>query len=458
MELKQRMTAHRGEVGTRRDRLRLTFAYRSFSRTLAVPRALAIALLGVLPFVGMLYLAATCYFVFHDDLLASLTRHQVELQYAYEDRLAALRRELENATEQSRADQSDFSERVQALAQRQYEVESRTALVAALAERERTMRLPEAKPSDSAALPDPVTPLAAPAPLSDGKPHPEGFDLRLRKDQGQDSSNNSSPSQSSDPMSPIDYNADLPVPAQIHLLLDRYDQVDNEDLSILAALQQTPKRVTAHIRAALASAGLTADHLSLPAEAAGADARQSGGMGGPFVPLPILSDGSSFAAAADGVEGAIDALEKLRRVLPHVPLKAPLPGDPEITSGFGPRIDPFLGTPALHTGVDLVEEYGAPVHATAAGVVVSAGVAGGYGNMVEIDHGHGLATRYAHLSSIEVVPGQTVGFGTVLGRIGATGRATGPHLHYEVRIDGEPVDPERFLRAGVAVAEAVAQP
>jgi murein DD-endopeptidase MepM/ murein hydrolase activator NlpD len=108
--------------------------------------------------------------------------------------------------------------------------------------------------------------------------------------------------------------------------------------------------------------------------------------------------------------------------------------------------------------VDLVEEYGAPVHATAAGVVVSAGVAGGYGNMVEIDHGNGLATRYAHLSSIEVVPGQTVGFGTVLGRIGATGRATGPHLHYEVRIDGEPVDPERFLRAGVAVAEAVAQP
>jgi murein DD-endopeptidase MepM/ murein hydrolase activator NlpD len=460
MELKQRMTSRRGEVGTRRDRLRLTFAYRSFSRTLAVPRALAIVLLGVLPFVGTLYLAATCYFVFHDDLLASLTRHQVELQYAYEDRLAALRRELENATEQARAAQSDFSERVQALAQRQDEVESRTALVAALAARVRTTRLPEAKPSESAALPDPVTepPLATPAPPSDGKPHPEGFDLRLRKDQGQDSSSNSAPSQSSDPMSPIDFDAALTVPAQIHLLLDRYDRVDNEDLEILDALQQTPKRVTAHIRAALASAGLTADDLSLPAEAAGADARQSGGMGGPFVPLPILSDGSSFAAAADGVEGAIDALEKLRRVLPHVPLKAPLPGDPEITSGFGPRIDPFLGTPALHTGVDLVEEYGAPVHATAAGVVVSAGVAGGYGNMVEIDHGNGLATRYAHLSSIEVVPGQTVGFGTVLGRIGATGRATGPHLHYEVRIDGEPVDPERFLRAGVAVAEAVAQP
>ncbi len=217
--------------------------------------------------------------------------------------------------------------------------------------------------------------------------------------------------------------------------------------------------MTAHIRAALASAGLAADRLSLPAELSESAGPGAGAMGGPFVALPILSDGSSFATAAGGVESAIDTLEKLRRVLPHVPLEAPLPGELEITSGFGPRIDPFLGTPALHTGVDLLDDYGAPVRATAAGTVVSAGFDGGYGNMVEIDHGNGLTTRYAHLSSIEVAPGQNVSLGTVLGRIGATGRATGPHLHYEVRIDGEPVDPEHFLRAGAdLVAAAVAQP
>jgi len=456
------MISRRGEVGTRRDRLRLTFAFRSYSRTLAVPRALAVVLLLLLPFAGLLYLGATCYFIFHDDLLASLTRHQVEMQYAYEDRLAALRREVENATQQARADQADFTDRIRALAQRQDQVESRTALVAALAERVKLMRIPASKPGESltSALPDPTAeaPLANPDPRPDGKPHPEGFDLRLRKGQASNSDAGSTPT--NDAISPIDLQTELPLPAQIHLLIDRYDRVDQQDLAILADLQQPAKLISARIRAALASAGLTADRLSLPAAPGGAAGRDASaaGTGGPFVALPILSDGSSFATAAGSVENAIDTLEKLRRVLPHVPLKAPLPGELEITSGFGPRIDPFLGTRALHTGVDLLDDYGAPVRATAAGTVVSAGFAGGYGNMVEIDHGNGLTTRYAHLSSIDVEPGQKVRLGTVLGRIGATGRATGPHLHYEVRIDAEPVDPERFLRAGAdLVAEAVAQ-
>ena len=77
---------------------------------------------------------------------------------------------------------------------------------------------------------------------------------------------------------------------------------------------------------------------------------------------------------------------------------------------------------------------------------------GGYGNMVEVDHGHGLATRYAHLSAIMVVPGQAVAAGQTVGRVGSTGRSTGTHLHYETRIDGEPVDPQRFLRAGARMA------
>ncbi len=455
------MNSRRGEVATRRDRLQLTFAYRSFSRTLAVPRTLAVVLLGLLPFVAMLYLVATCYFLFHDDLLASLMRHQVEMQYAYEDRIAALRHELENVTEQGRADQADFSDRVQALAQRQDQVESRTAFVAALAERVNQMRLPDSKLSKSSALPTATSadvPLPSPSPTTDGKPHPEGFDLQLRKDPGQDSSSNAGSSSTGDLVSPVNFEADLPLPARINLLLDRYDRVDNQDLAILGALQQPANLATAHIRAALASAGLVADRLSLPGVQSGSAGPGGAAMGGPFVALPILSDGSSFAAAAGRVEGAIDTLEKLRRLLPHVPLEAPLPGELEITSGFGPRIDPFLGTPALHTGVDLLDDYGAPVRATAAGTVVSAGFDGGYGNMVEINHGNGLTTRYAHLSSIEVLPGQNVGLGTVLGRIGATGRATGPHLHYEVRIDGEPVDPERFLHAGTELFAAATRP
>ncbi|MGB7125391.1 MAG: M23 family metallopeptidase [Methylovirgula sp.] len=441
------MISRHGSVGARR--LRLTFAYGAFSRTLAVPRGLAVTLLGFLPFVALLYLAATCYFVFHDDLLQTLTKHQVEMQYAYEDRIAALRNQLETATEQARADQTDFTAQVRALAARQDQVESRTALVAALAERIQSMRPSDDKASESAALPPTDTSVVVPSPRADGKPHPEEFDLQLRNGASEDS--NGAPKPNGAMMSPIDFDSDLPLATRIQLLVDRDDRVDREDLAILANLQRPENLLTAQIRTALATAGLSINRFRAPPEPDRAD---TAGMGGPFVALPILSDGSSFAAAATEAETAIDAADRLRRVLPHVPLRIPLPGDPEITSGFGPRIDPFLGTPALHTGVDLIDGYDAPVRATAAGRVVSAGFDGGYGNMVEVDHGSGLSTRYAHLSSIDVVPGQNVSFGTVLGHVGATGRATGPHLHYEVRIDGEPVDPLRFMRAGAELVAA----
>jgi murein DD-endopeptidase MepM/ murein hydrolase activator NlpD len=130
-------------------------------------------------------------------------------------------------------------------------------------------------------------------------------------------------------------------------------------------------------------------------------------------------------------------------------------GDPDLTSGFGARIDPFTRSPALHTGLDFRADHGAPVRAAGAGRVIGAEYAGGYGNMVEVDHGNGVTTRYAHLSAIAVGVGQTVAAGTVLGRAGSTGRSTGAHLHYETRINDEPVDPQRFLRAGLKIAEAV---
>jgi murein DD-endopeptidase MepM/ murein hydrolase activator NlpD len=430
-------------------RLRLTFAYGGFSRTLAMRRGVAVTLLGFLPFVALLYLAATCYFVFHDDLLQTLTKHQVEMQYAYEDRIAALRNQLETATEQARADQMDFTAQVRALTARQDQVESRTALVAALAERIKSMRLSDDKANESAALSPANTTSVAPSVPPDGKPHPEGFDLQLRNGTSEDSSSKSRPTGAV--MSPIDFDSDLPLATRLQLLVDRYDRSDREDLTILADLRRPANLLAAQIRTALAAAGLSISRFSTLPEPSPA---HTASMGGPFVALPILSDGSSFATAADRTETAITVADRLRRVLPHVPLRIPLPGDPEITSGFGPRIDPFLGTPALHTGIDLLDGYGAPVRATAAGRVVSAGYDGGYGNMVELDHGNGLSTRYAHLSSIDVVPGQTVSFGTVVGHIGATGRATGPHLHYEVRIDGEPVDPLRFMRAGAELVAA----
>ena len=133
--------------------------------------------------------------------------------------------------------------------------------------------------------------------------------------------------------------------------------------------------------------------------------------------------------------------------MPHLPVRYPLIGDATLSSPFGYRADPFLGRAALHPGVDMVQPYGSEIKATAVGRVTHAGPMGGYGNCVEIDHGNGVATRYGHMSEVLVEEGQTVGVGEAIGRIGSTGRSTGPHLHYEVRVDGEAVDPERFLTA-----------
>jgi murein DD-endopeptidase MepM/ murein hydrolase activator NlpD len=118
------------------------------------------------------------------------------------------------------------------------------------------------------------------------------------------------------------------------------------------------------------------------------------------------------------------------------------------TSGYGVRSDPFRGAAAMHAGIDLAGPVGTPIFATADGVVSTAGYnSGGYGNLVKIDHGRGIETRYGHLSTMMVSPGQRIVRGQQIGRMGSTGRSTGSHLHYEVRIDGRAVNPIPFMKS-----------
>ena len=124
-----------------------------------------------------------------------------------------------------------------------------------------------------------------------------------------------------------------------------------------------------------------------------------------------------------------------------------------ISSGFGYRADPFTGAGAFHAGLDFKGPYGAPIHAAAKGVVSFAGVRSGYGNCLEIDHGNGLLTRYAHMSAYRAQIGQAVKPGDIIGAIGSSGRSTGPHLHFEVRIDDHAVNPRPFLEAATHVLE-----
>jgi murein DD-endopeptidase MepM/ murein hydrolase activator NlpD len=128
------------------------------------------------------------------------------------------------------------------------------------------------------------------------------------------------------------------------------------------------------------------------------------------------------------------------------------PVEGQVTGSFGERIDPFNGEGAFHSGVDISAGFGQPVIAPADGVVVFADFMGGYGRAIVLDHGHGITTRYGHLANFAVISGQRVQRGDTLGYVGLSGRSTGPHLHYEVRINDTPVNPHKYLRITVAHA------
>ena len=128
------------------------------------------------------------------------------------------------------------------------------------------------------------------------------------------------------------------------------------------------------------------------------------------------------------------------------------PVEGPVTASFGERIDPFNGEGAFHSGVDISASYGQGVIAPADGIVALADFMGGYGRAIIIDHGHGITTRYGHLSNFAVAVGQHIHRGDVIGYIGVSGRSTGPHLHYEVRINDTPVNPHKYLRLTMATA------
>jgi len=166
-------------------------------------------------------------------------------------------------------------------------------------------------------------------------------------------------------------------------------------------------------------------------------------MGGPFVAFA----GSSQAVLDPRFQrlgASIARMQALQRGLTGIPNV--LPASLEyISSGFGYRSDPFTGAAAFHAGLDFKGPIGAPIYAAARGRVSFVGQRSGYGNCVEIDHGNGMITRYAHMSAFRTEPGREVAAGEVIGAIGSTGRSTGPHLHFEVRINDQPVDPRPFL-------------
>ena len=179
------------------------------------------------------------------------------------------------------------------------------------------------------------------------------------------------------------------------------------------------------------------------AEISGVTGDGAGGAGGPSVPMDEASI-TAVEARAVQLEAQLKTYEQALREKARIPSIWPVAG--ETTDGFGGRSNPFGGSSLeFHPGQDIRAERGTAVVAAATGTVLSVGWQNGYGQMVEVAHGGGLTTRYAHLSKIEVAAGQQLARGDEVGRVGSTGRSTGPHLHYEVRINGEAVNPRAYL-------------
>ncbi len=163
----------------------------------------------------------------------------------------------------------------------------------------------------------------------------------------------------------------------------------------------------------------------------------------PAQPQPVVQADPQFRALFNSWK----RLDNVEQTIGGIPSAKPIQTQAMINSGFGVRSDPFVGRAAMHAGVDMPGPIGTPIFATADGIVGRAGRVGGYGNLIEMDHGRGIVTRYGHLSAILVAPGAKVKRGDKIGLMGSTGRSTGSHLHYEVRIDGKAVNPNPFLRS-----------
>ena len=386
------------------------------------------ALIGsALAAVAIGYLLATSYLVLRDDLIGATTARQARMQQAYEDRISALRAQVDRITSRQLLDQQLMETKVSELLTRQTQLSQRHGRLGPILERaENEVGGNVPATSDTPAKPDPEitgslsqAQTYSVASLSAGDTRP--FSLWSTR---------------SDPL-------DGETAA---------DRADKLFVSINASLKAIENQQLSRITTLADSAYKNADAITQALEAAGLPVDSEFGKsdaGGPLVPLdPSLV----FDSKVKELDEALDALDEVKKEARKLPLTNPAPGH-TVTSPFGVRTDPILGTAALHTGMDFRAPIGMPAKVTAAGVVTGAGWAGGYGRMVEVDHGGGFATRYGHLSEIDVVVGQKLAAGDIIGKTGSSGRSTGPHLHYEVRHDGEAVDPLRFLSVGKKVAQ-----
>jgi murein DD-endopeptidase MepM/ murein hydrolase activator NlpD len=386
------------------------------------PQTILLAGICLILFSG-LYFGTTAYLVFRDDLVSASTSRQSKLRQDYEQKIAALQQEVQTVTTKTAADHATVEQKVQTLLgrqetldQRQTSLSQRQEMLARLTDAARRAGFDVPAPS---ALPKPqasLTPLA--------RPKVALASAALRPGAG----------------------APIPI-GNIVAAADRLDHIEKQ-IATMETQQETVVTVMTN------RVSRRVDRLSAVIQKLGRKVPKAiqSDVGGPFIPITDLKGDAEFKAGVDSLQTQLERFARIRKIALALPLRRPM-GNAPITSGFGARKDPFLGRPAMHPGIDFQAPKGTPARTVAGGVVIAAAYnTGGYGNMVDVDHGNGVVTRYGHLSAIKVKVGDKVTAGGRIGLVGSTGRSTGPHLHYEIRIDGQPIDPMLYLNAGQEIA------
>jgi murein DD-endopeptidase MepM/ murein hydrolase activator NlpD len=384
-------------------------------------------------------LATGTYFAFHDDVIKRLIARHAEQQFAYEDRIAELRAQVDRTASRQLLDQEQFEQKLDQIIRRQSTLESRATTLlgvpdptptGSIPRRARPTPLPELQPA----------PALKPSPINDTAIFTVPPDREARLE-------SRVPAVSVTRVAAV-MPAAKPTLAGIEGTIARLqgslDRVESRQTAALNSLEESYDNKVKRMRGVLADLGVNPGKGQRPA-----------GVGGPYLPVKLPAHAGTFERQLFRIQIARSQAERLHHTLGTVPVRKPIVGEIDLSSSFGVRNDPFGRGPAMHSGVDFRSAHGDPVRAAAHGRIVAAGWNGGYGKMVEIDHGNGIATRYGHLSHIDVKVGQSVRAGHTIGRVGSTGRSTGPHLHYETRIDGDAVDPQKFLRAGLRLGNTL---
>ena len=376
---------------------------------------------GTLVVMGVWSIATGTYFAFREDVLTRLLGRQASMQTAYEDRIAELRAQVDRITSRQLLDQEQFEKKLDGLVKRQALLDQRTMTLGG----DVTGSIPrirgsaEAKPAKVKPSPISDTVLFTPPPDREARLHSREMPASAARFAARGNG--------------------AGLEGMLARVSHALDKVETRQTAYMTDMEERYDTKARHIRSVLDDLGVAAARPSPHA-----------GVGGPYVPVRAPRTGASaFERQLYRIGVARAQVDRYTHTLIAVPVRKPVTGTMDMSSPFGVRSDPFLGRPALHSGIDLRGDTGEAVHVTANGKVTIAGWEGGYGKMIEVDHGNGLATRYGHLSAIGVKVGQIVRAGQVIGRIGSTGRSTGPHLHYETRINGEATNPQKFLRAGI---------